>query len=239
MHLLFSEWRDSRQVGGRSEGKGFQIQPHDAALERVRASGAGALRLGRHQRHSRTGRGGRPCAGGRDLFLNRRAREENRRGGHSCRSFPLNQVRGQHTSGHPDAVSLAGTDLPIRCANPATAISDIPPRINTTSPGVRRPRRCAPSRNPRLLFERLFGAGPPSERKANFAAPPAAAAAILDFVLDDRIRERNWPRGTNRNSDEYLASVRKSKTHFQKPRRESGDVPKSAGGRSRGIPASL
>ena len=41
-----------------------------------------------------------------------------------------------------------------------------------------------PESNPRLAFERLFGAGKPGERRANLAAPPRGAA------IDPRLRPR-------------------------------------------------
>src|SRR5947199_260225 len=43
----------------------------------------------------------------------------------------------------------------------------------------------APEPNPRLLFERLFGAGSPGQRAANLKARQAQQQSILDFVLDD------------------------------------------------------
>ena len=45
----------------------------------------------------------------------------------------------------------------------------------------------APEPNPRFVFERLFGAGPPSERKQEPRAPPPAAG------LDPRFRARRRP----------------------------------------------
>src|ERR1051325_6359258 len=43
----------------------------------------------------------------------------------------------------------------------------------------------APEPNPRLLFERLFGAGAPGERAVNFKRRQAQQRSIMDFVLDD------------------------------------------------------
>src|SRR5262249_23813210 len=44
-----------------------------------------------------------------------------------------------------------------------------------------------PEPNPRLLFERLFGAGPPGERKRNLERRQERQRSILDFVLDDAL----------------------------------------------------
>ena len=43
----------------------------------------------------------------------------------------------------------------------------------------------APEPNPRLVFERLFGAGKPGERQANLQRRRQEDQSILDFVLDD------------------------------------------------------
>src|SRR2546428_2392290 len=43
----------------------------------------------------------------------------------------------------------------------------------------------APEPNPRLLFERLFGAGAPGERAASLKRRQEQQRSILDFVLDD------------------------------------------------------
>ncbi len=42
-----------------------------------------------------------------------------------------------------------------------------------------------PESNPRLAFERLFGAGPPGERQANLKRRRQEQRSILDFVLED------------------------------------------------------
>ena len=39
--------------------------------------------------------------------------------------------------------------------------------------------------NPRLAFERLFGAGAPGERAANSRRRLVAQKSVLDFVMDD------------------------------------------------------
>src|SRR5438132_10115833 len=42
-----------------------------------------------------------------------------------------------------------------------------------------------PEANPRLVFERLFGAGAPSERSANLQRRREEERSVLDFVLED------------------------------------------------------
>src|SRR5205085_6669093 len=43
----------------------------------------------------------------------------------------------------------------------------------------------APEPNPRLVFERLFGAGPAGQRRENYRQRQQQQRSILDFVLDD------------------------------------------------------
>ncbi len=67
----------------------------------------------------------------------------------------------------------------------------------------------APEPNPRLVFERLFGAGPAGERKKNYARRLEQQKSILDFVLDDA-RDLQGQLATRDQAklDEYLTSVR-------------------------------
>jgi hypothetical protein len=66
-----------------------------------------------------------------------------------------------------------------------------------------------PERNPRLVFERLFGAGSRDERRANLELRQRQDRSILDFIVDDA---RSLSRKANpqdaRKLEEYLASVR-------------------------------
>jgi hypothetical protein len=66
-----------------------------------------------------------------------------------------------------------------------------------------------PEPNPRAVFERLFGAGAPGERRANFLLRQQQQRSVLDFVLDDArdIQQRMSNRDRLR-MDEYLNSVR-------------------------------
>ncbi len=67
----------------------------------------------------------------------------------------------------------------------------------------------APEPNPRLLFERLFGAGSPGQRAASLKARQAQQQSILDFVMDDANHlEHELGSRDQQKLDEYLTSVR-------------------------------
>src|SRR6185369_8662957 len=65
----------------------------------------------------------------------------------------------------------------------------------------------APEPNPRLLFERLFGAGAPGERKEGMQRRQALQRSILDFVMEDA-NDVNTMLGAKDKMklDEYLTS---------------------------------
>ncbi len=70
--------------------------------------------------------------------------------------------------------------------------------------------------NPRLVFERLFGAGSPAERQQNFAQLQAAQQSVLDVVMDDaRSLGRQLGRRDQQKLDEYLTSVRDLERRIQ------------------------
>jgi hypothetical protein len=67
----------------------------------------------------------------------------------------------------------------------------------------------APERNPRLVFERLFGAGSPGERAANLRRRRAEQRSILDFVMEDaRQMESRLGAADRGKLDQYLTGVR-------------------------------
>src|SRR5688572_18291547 len=67
----------------------------------------------------------------------------------------------------------------------------------------------APESNPRLVFERLFGAGSPGERQKNFEMRQATQKSLLDFVLEDaRSLQRQLGKSDQQKLDEYLTGVR-------------------------------
>jgi hypothetical protein len=66
-----------------------------------------------------------------------------------------------------------------------------------------------PEVNPRLLFERLFGAGSPQERAKNLAVRQQQQRSILDFIQQDTNSLVRGLTGRDRQKlDEYLTSVR-------------------------------
>lgn len=74
----------------------------------------------------------------------------------------------------------------------------------------------APEPNPRLLFERLFGAGPHGQRRAALQARQAQQKSILDFVMDDAHDLDDQLGGRDRQKlDEYLTSVRDVEKRIQ------------------------
>ena len=74
----------------------------------------------------------------------------------------------------------------------------------------------APEPNPRLVFERLFGAGAPGERRKNLALRREQQRSILDFVLDDtRSLERELGGSDQQKLDEYLAGIREVERRIQ------------------------
>jgi len=63
--------------------------------------------------------------------------------------------------------------------------------------------------NPRLVFERLFGAGPPGQRAENLRRRRLEQRSILDFVLQDaRAMQRRLNTGDQAKLDQYLTGVR-------------------------------
>jgi hypothetical protein len=69
--------------------------------------------------------------------------------------------------------------------------------------------------NPRLVFERLFGAGPPGQRAANLRLRQQEQRSILDFVLQDaRAMQRRLDAGDQAKLDQYLTGVRELETRI-------------------------
>ncbi len=74
--------------------------------------------------------------------------------------------------------------------------------------------------NPRLVFERLFGAGKPGERRANLERRRQEDRSVLDFVLDDaRAMQRRLDAQDRRKLDQYLTGVREIEAQIQKAER--------------------
>jgi hypothetical protein len=69
--------------------------------------------------------------------------------------------------------------------------------------------------NPRLVFERLFGAGPPEQRLTNLKRRRKEQRSILDFVLDDAHHmERQLNPHDKDKLDQYLTGVRELETRI-------------------------
>ena len=74
-----------------------------------------------------------------------------------------------------------------------------------------------PEANPRLVFERLFGAGSAEERKQGFAMRNQQQRSLLDFILEDA-NQLNRQLGNNDKLklDEYLTGVREIEKRIEK-----------------------
>ena len=95
----------------------------------------------------------------------------------------------------------------------------------------------APEPNPRLLFERLFGAGAIGQRRENFKRRQQQQHSILDFVLDDaRDLQRQLATRDQQKLEEYLGSVREIEKRIEKSER-FGKTPDPAVETPAGIPA--
>jgi hypothetical protein len=74
--------------------------------------------------------------------------------------------------------------------------------------------------NPRMVFERLFGAGPPGERAANMKRRQQEQRSVLDFVMEDaRVMDRRLNGHDRDKLDQYLTGVREIETNIQKAER--------------------
>src|SRR5262245_62050455 len=94
----------------------------------------------------------------------------------------------------------------------------------------------APEPNPRLLFERLFGAGTHGERRESLLRRQQQQRSILDFVLDDaRSLEGQLTYRDKQKLDEYLTSVREIEQRLEKADR-FGAAPDPAVATPPGIP---
>jgi hypothetical protein len=92
--------------------------------------------------------------------------------------------------------------------------------------------------NPRLVFERLFGAGPPEQRLANMKRRRQEQRSILDFVLDDaRQMQRQLNLHDKDKLDQYLTGVRELETRIARAEK-LGDPKDPKVAEPDGIPAS-
>ena len=74
-----------------------------------------------------------------------------------------------------------------------------------------------PEANPRLMFERLFGAGEHGERAANARRRMSTRRSVLDFVLEDvRGMNRRLDLNDRAKMDQYLTGVREIESRIQR-----------------------
>ena len=77
-----------------------------------------------------------------------------------------------------------------------------------------------PENNPRLAFERLFGAGAPGERAENARRRIAARRSVLDFVQDEARRmQRRLDADDREKLDQYLTGVREVERRIEQAER--------------------
>ena len=192
-----------RIPGGRKgDGEEFELNCTMQPLEKAEASPPGPWRFGPRQCYS-AGRTELATMPGPAATFSPESGLKKRRGRHSCRSVHRPGCRQPNRTSHP--ISLPGANLRRCPQSPAIVIPDIRAPINTTFPGAPRTRRSPPSRIRALLFERLFGAGAPGERRANIRRRQEQQRSILDFVLDDaRVLQRQLASRDKQKLDEYL-----------------------------------
>ncbi len=74
-----------------------------------------------------------------------------------------------------------------------------------------------PEANPRLVFERLFGAGTGKDRERSLAQRRESKQSILDFISDDaKLMHRKLGRNDQQKLDEYLTGVREIERQIEK-----------------------
>jgi hypothetical protein len=96
-----------------------------------------------------------------------------------------------------------------------------------------------PEVNPRLLFERLFGAGSQKDRAQNLLIRQQQKSSILDFLQDDQRKLTAEVSGRDRQKmDEYFSSVRNIEVRIQSAEKSRGNHPQPTADAPEGIPAS-
>jgi BMFP domain-containing protein YqiC len=94
----------------------------------------------------------------------------------------------------------------------------------------------SPEPNPRLVFERLFGAGEKGDRRKNFAIRQETERSILDFVLEETGDvQRQLGAQDRRKFDEYLTVVREMEQRLKAAERFK-DFPDPDANTPAGIP---
>lgn len=94
-----------------------------------------------------------------------------------------------------------------------------------------------PENNPRLVFERLFGAGAHGERSANALRRMEERRSVLDFVMDDaKSMQSRLDFGDREKLDQYLTGIRDIEARIEKAER-FGPGPDPVVATPTGIPA--
>ncbi|MEO7413083.1 MAG: DUF1552 domain-containing protein [Opitutaceae bacterium] len=96
-----------------------------------------------------------------------------------------------------------------------------------------------PEINPRLLFERLFGAGSPKDRAQNLLIRQQQKRSVLDFLQDDSRALTREVSGRDRDKlDEYFTGVRDIEMRIQAAEQTRSSHPQPKADAPDGIPAS-
>lgn len=94
-----------------------------------------------------------------------------------------------------------------------------------------------PEANPRLVFERLFGAGPKDERRKNYEARLESKKSVLDFVLEEsRDVKRQLGVSDSRKFDEFHSVVRDMEKRIENAE-SFRDLPETERDTPAGIPS--
>ena len=146
----------------------------------------------------------------------------------------LTGQRAKKTSGADIKVGTSVDQIAARAVQDKTRLSS----LELTCDGVRKSGRCdsgyscayqfnlswrsenqpnTPEGNPRLVFERLFGAGSAEERAKSLAQRRSTRKSILDFISDDaKAMHKHLGRNDQHKLDEYLTGVREIERQIQK-----------------------
>ncbi|MFT7173771.1 MAG: hypothetical protein ACI9NQ_001996 [Paracoccaceae bacterium] len=146
----------------------------------------------------------------------------------------LTGQRAKKTSGADIKVGTSVDQIAARAVQDRTRLSS----LELTCDGVRKSGRCdsgyscayqfnlswrsenqpnTPEANPRLVFERLFGAGSSEERAKSLAQRRSTQKSILDFIADDaKAMHKHLGRNDQHKLEEYLTGVREIERQIQK-----------------------
>ena len=146
----------------------------------------------------------------------------------------LTGARAKKTAGSDIRAGISVDQMAARAVQQETRLSS----LELTCDGVRKSGRCdsgyscayqfnlswrsatqpnTPEANPRLVFERLFGAGTGEERAKNLAQRRASQKSILDFIASDaKSMHRELGRNDQLKLDEYLTGIREIERQIEK-----------------------